>query len=401
VPKLAETQVTETTVKSAKPREHRYEVRDAALTGFMLRVSPSGRKSFYVQLERGKKRRIGNAKVMTLTRARRLAIDMLDRHDAGEEIESVRSQKPTLRKFLTETYKPWAEQNLKNGQLNIKRLKSCCGPLLKIRIDRISEIQIERWKSNRLKQGLEPSTVKRDLGELKAALTRAAKWGYAAENPSKGVTVSVETHHRVRYLSDSERNNLMSALKDRDKRMRVARESANVFRIDRGYETKPSLGEYADYLTPIILLVINTGLRRSEAFTLRWSQVRLIGTPQLAVLAAHAKSKKTRYIPLNKSAVSTLETWSMQYGLEGLVFPNMNGGQLKSIKTAWGKLMKDAKIEDFRFHDLRHDFASQLAMKGVDLYRVKELLGHGSIEITQRYAHLAPHTLAEAVEVLV
>jgi integrase len=183
--------------------------------------------------------------------------------------------------------------------------------------------------------------------------------------------------------------------------MRVARESANVFRIDRGYETKPSLGEYADYLTPIILLVMNTGLRRSEAFTLRWSQVRLIGTPQLAVLAAHAKSKKTRYIPLNKSAVSTLETWSMQYGLEGLVFPNKNCGQLKSIKTAWGKLMKDAKIEDFRFHDLRHDFASQLVMKGVDLYRVKELLGHGSIEITQRYAHLAPHTLAEAVEALV
>ena len=64
------------------------------------------------------------------------------------------------------------------------------------------------------------------------------------------------------------------------------------------------------------------------------------------------------------------------------------------------KLMKKAKITDFRFHDLRHDFASRLVMNGVDLYRVKELLGHGTIEITQRYAHLAPHTLAEAVEVL-
>ena len=83
------------------------------------------------------------------------------------------------------------------------------------------------------------------------------------------------------------------------------------------------------------------------------------------------------------------------------MFPSpATGLQLREIKTAWRTLMKAAAIHDFRFHDIRHDFASRLVTGGVDLYRVKELLGHGSIEITQRYAHLASHTLAEAVEVL-
>ena len=122
-------------------------------------------------------------------------------------------------------------------------------------------------------------------------------------------------------------------------------------------------------------LVLNTGLRRSEALSLSWEQVNLGNSPHLTVLAAYAKSRKTRHIPLNAVAVKDLKRWGRQGSMKGLVFPSAGGGELKSIKTAWGKLMRDAKIEDFRFHDLRHDFASQLVMKGVDLYRVKELLG--------------------------
>jgi site-specific recombinase XerD len=284
--------------------------------------------------------------------------------------------------------------------LNIKRLLSCCGPLLKHRVESLSELHIERWKANRLKSGLSPNTVKRDLAELKAALSRAVKWGYANVNPAKGVTVKTEKHYRVRYLTNQERKRLLKALDDRDNSMREGRESANVFRLERGYDTKPPMGAYADYLTPLILLVMQTGIRRSEAFSLHWNQVQLDKSPQLTVLAAHAKSGKTRHVPLNSAAVTILKRWGKLAGQEGIVFPNSDGIQLKSIKTAWGNLMKSVKIDDFRFHDLRHDFASQLVMKGVDLYRVKELLGHGSIEITQRYAHLAPHTLAEAVEVL-
>jgi integrase len=401
MPQLTATRVTDKTIKSAKPKTSRYEIRDSALPGFMLRVSPSGTKTFYVQLERGVKRKIGNAAVMTLTQARSLALKMLQRHDAGEHIESRLDKQPTLEDFVKNTYQNWAVQNQKSGKGNISRLLRSCEPLLSTRLDQLTEIQVERWKMGRLKAGLNPATVRRDLAQLKSALTRAMKWGYAPSNPAKDVTLKVEQHYRVRYLSDTERKNLLKALKERDEEKRKGRDSGNRFRRERSYDLKPSIQTYSDYLTPMVLLAMQTGMRRSEVFSLTWENVRLKGTPQLTVLAAHAKSGKTRHIPLNKTAVDVLQVWGGQNTQSGLVFPKVDGTPLKSIKTAWGKLIKDAKISDFRFHDLRHDFASRLVMNGVDLYRVKELLSHGSIEITQRYAHLAPHTLAEAVEMLV
>jgi len=87
--------------------------------------------------------------------------------------------------------------------------------------------------------------------------------------------------------------------------------------------------------------------------------------------------------------------------LSGLVFPSdITGKPLVGIKRQWANLMKVANITGFRFHDLRHDFASRLVMKGVSLYEVKDLLGHSSITMTERSAHLADEQLRNAVEVL-
>ena len=118
MPKLAAIRITDLTIRTAKPKSSRYEIRDSQLTGFMLRVSPSGSKTFYVQLERGKKRKIGDAKIMKLRRARTLALDMLNRHEAGEEIDSVRNKKPTLGEYLSGTYMDWAIPNRKRGRGN-------------------------------------------------------------------------------------------------------------------------------------------------------------------------------------------------------------------------------------------------------------------------------------------
>ena len=147
---------------------------------------------------------------------------------------------------------------------------------------------------------------------------------------------------------------------------------------------------------------MNTGLRFGELTSLTWKKVSLSGQPLVTVQAGYSKSGKIRHIPLNKSAVNVLKTWHNQsQEKSGRVFPSPSGGRLTTIKTAWTKLRTDAKLQDFKWHDLRHHFASKLVMAGVDLNTVRELLGHGSLDMTIRYAHLAPEHKAEAVERIV
>jgi site-specific recombinase XerD len=99
--------------------------------------------------------------------------------------------------------------------------------------------------------------------------------------------------------------------------------------------------------------------------------------------------------------MSVITGWQEQTeGTEGLVFVNGEGQRFGWIKTSWSKLLKDAEIENFRWHDMRHHFASHLVMGGVDLNTVRELLGHSDYAMTLRYAHLAPEHKLKAVEVL-
>ncbi len=100
---------------------------------------------------------------------------------------------------------------------------------------------------------------------------------------------------------------------------------------------------------------------------------------------------------MNSEALDVLKRWEKQSSDDGLVFASPSGGRFDNIQSSWEALTADAKLADFRFHDLRHDFASKLVMAGVDLNTVRELLGHGDIKMTLRYAHLAPDKLADAV----
>ena len=105
---------------------------------------------------------------------------------------------------------------------------------------------------------------------------------------------------------------------------------------------------------------------------------------------------------LNTEAIAVLRKWqSSHHTKEDLVFRNARGLRFTHVKTSWSRLLNMADIENFRWHDMRHTFASKLVMKGVDLNTVREFLGHTDIKMTQRYAHLAPEHKARAVELLV
>jgi integrase len=116
---------------------------------------------------------------------------------------------------------------------------------------------------------------------------------------------------------------------------------------------------------------------------------------QITIEGVHAKTGQTRHVPLNDEALDVLKTWQKQAPDSERVFPIDTG-----FKSAWGALLKAAKISKFRWHDLRHHFASRLVQAGVPLNTVRELLGHGSMAMTLRYAHLAPDQRRAAVATL-
>jgi len=205
----------------------------------------------------------------------------------------------------------------------------------------------------------------------------------------------------VRFLTAEEEAALREALEKREDKLREARQRFNAWRAARGKKLLPEReGDYLDHLRPLVMLALNTGLRRGELLGLTWGAVNFSGK-LLTVTAATAKSGHTRRIPLNREALEVLTAWHERFGkpkVDALVFPGDDGARMKRIDTSWESLMQLAKLKDFRLHDCRHTFASRLVQAGVDLYTVKELLGHSEIAMTERYSHLAPDTLRAAVE---
>ena len=171
-----------------------------------------------------------------------------------------------------------------------------------------------------------------------------------------------------------------------------------------------------------VYTLMNTGMRPLELETLTWSLCDL-GRRVIEVLPAYSKTGKFRAIPINDTLLEILRKWS-DYKQPKIrrQQPLGNGGgnptdgergelvisvtdrgyniRQELIWVRWDKLLKEAGIKDFRLYDLRHNFASQLVMKGVDIYTVGKLLGHSKVEMTNVYAHLSDDHLQSAVNIL-
>ena len=144
------------------------------------------------------------------------------------------------------------------------------------------------------------------------------------------------------------------------------------------------LPHFGDHLTPAILLSINTGLRRGEVLKLRWTSIDF-SRRLLTVEGPNTKDRQTHHVPLNEEAVNTLRRWREQSEPGAHVFDVATGFQ-----KGWVKLLKRARITHFRWHDLRHHFASRLVQHGVPLNTVRDLLGHSSVQMSLRYAPPGP-----------
>lgn len=397
-------QLTKRLIDTYQAQDRPYEVRDAQVRGLILRVQPSGHKAWIVSWAHGKRRTIGPTAAVPLDMARAQATHAVAEYlQSGlPRIEQGRSTAMTLRELIDLRYRAWATLELKRGQMYANRLEQVFAAHLDDPLNGFSTGWAEQWWQHRLSTPTDKtqspparSTVARDLACLRAALSKAVSWGLMPSNPLMGMRMrGSQSRMVVRYLSMDEEARLRAVMAARDRNMIAARVSGNRWRALRQQDLYPEIpaDTYGDHLTPVVLLALNTGMRRGELLSMTWADIDL-EAKMLTIRAESAKSGRQRHVPLNIEALDALQRWSARNGGRqiGRVF-NVN-----DVKTGWVRLLADARIEQFRFHDLRHHFASRLVRASVDLNTVRELLGHADIKMTLRYAHLAPDTLAAAV----
>jgi integrase len=351
---------------------------DAAIPGFMLEVRGTGGKTFYQRYRdaHGRERqfKIGSAQVLTVTQARRKARSVLAEAILGRDPQKERQELrriPTLAEFVDEAYMPYAKNVKRSWQtdetiLRIHILRKIGG----LPLDQISNQMIADLLRRMQDDGYASGTTNRVLVLLRYMFNLASKWGVpgAGKNPTAGLKTAPDACHE-RFLTPQETQRLLSAL-DADENQIAAR---------------------------AIKLLLLTGARRNEVTQARWEQVNW---DQRTLLVPLSKTGRPRSIRLNSAALEILRVTPR---LEGnpFIFPSPTTGRPSpSLHFPWLRIRKRAGLLDVRLHDLRHSFASFLVNNGVSLYVVQGLLGHLNARTTQRYAHLANDTLADAAEVV-
>jgi integrase len=384
-----------------------YEVHDTTVGGLFVRVTAAGAKSYVVSWARGRKKTLGRVGILTLDQARTEATQYLAEARAhGEPLAVTQGRRgatlPSLRDFIEDTYMPWFKAHHKGHEKTQHTLSNNFDPIMSQRLDAITGRDLEQIRTAWMQAGNKASTVNRKMGSISGVFSRAVEWEYIDTHPlAKLKQLKVDSKGVIRYLAADETKRLRDALDARQDEMRAERESANTWRTDRHREPMPSLLElpFTDHLKAMVLVSLNTGMRRGELFDLKWSAVNF-DTKTITVAGATTKTSDTRHIPMNRETIGVLEAWKKQVSESPYVFPGQGGGRFEDVKSAWLKLLERAQIDGFRWHDMRHDFASRLVMAGVPLNTVRDLLGHADIKMTLRYAHLAPGTKAAAVELI-
>tara|TARA_R110000787_G_scaffold233417_1_gene340323 strand:- start:580 stop:1722 length:1143 start_codon:yes stop_codon:yes gene_type:complete len=220
------------------------------------------------------------------------------------------------------------------------------------------------------RQAKSAATVTRYLASLSVMFTTVVnEWGWLDQNPVKKVHRPRESDGRVRFLSDSERAALLEAC-----------------------QRSPN-----HYLYTVVAIALSTGARYGEIMNLRWRDIDLDrGIARLE----KTKNRERRALPLVHVALDCVRALHKQSSAEpsAFLFARSDGQAPMDIRKHWYAAVTDAGIEDFRFHDLRHSAASYLAMNGATLAEIAEVLGHKTLQMVKRYAHLSDQHTAAVVE---
>ena len=365
---MPKTTLTDARVKALKPRKTIREVRDGRLRGFGVRVSPSGRKRFFIHCQhRGERiwKIVGNVGTMSIAEARSLAGEMLAAVRRGDDVPV--SPDETLFEAVAETAFRRHERVWKPGTLHVNRnyLRNRIMPHFAGRpIADIDRQEVRNWFT-RLRAT--PVAADRSMPILSVIMREAERMGLRPEgsNPCRGIR-RYRRKGRERFLSDEEIRRLATRLAAHE-----CRRPAQV---------------------AFIRLLLLTGCRKSEILTLRWSDYR---DGHL-----HLRDGKTgpRTVWLSGPARSVLDG----IGRNGRwVFPALRGDRHRSItwpERFWKQVRAEAELEDVHLHDLRHTVASLALRRGETVLAIGRLLGHRKPETTLKYTHAADAMVRDAAE---
>lgn len=282
-----------------------------------------------------------------------------------------RQTKLSLKKLLDTYLNDYSKVNKLSHKYDAIAIKTLLGYFGKDNVSDVTAQKIERYKASRRRtiwggKQISGARVNRELAVLKAAFNKGIEWGMVLENPVQRVKFfSEKDRSRTRFLSPTEKKRLLAAC-------------------------PPSLRRF-------VLMALKTGMRKSELLDLKWKDINSITG---VITLRKTKSGKLRHIPIHPDVEDMLKH-IVQNG--PYVFADRRGCRQSIHGATRGQFdvaLETAGIRDFRFHDLRHTFASELVMKGADLMTVAELLGHSSTRMTERYSHLSPSHKSLAINLL-
>ncbi len=308
---------------------------------------------------RRKREKIGPSKKLAETVYRKRKVEIAE----GKFLDKRELSKLTFKEFSEKYMEEWSKPFKASWESQDKwRLAKLVPAFGLLRLHEIEPKAVEGYMRQRL-QEVSPRTVNMEVGLLKAMLNKSVEWNLISSNPIKQVK-KIKQHQgrladvsRVRYLDKDEFAKLLEHCDDK--------------------------------LRAIVLLAVNTGLRKGEIQNLSLNDVDF---QSRVFKIERQKNQEVSRLPLNATAFGIL----LELKRNSTGERPFNYNFRKSFETA----IRRSGVKDFHFHDLRHTFASWLVMAGIPIYTVKELMRHKDIKMTTRYAHLSPDHKTEAVRVL-
>ncbi len=383
---------TQQKVDSLQPLIKRYKVYDSRLAGFFVLVRPTGVKSYWCFLRvngKGTYHTLGSCAELTLKQARVLGASALVKAKSGlSAIEERRScMAETLRGFLETRYRAYLTANQRSAKTTLWILEEGFKEFMNLRLKDISISRIDKWRVAQAKK-LKPSTMNRRTASLKGALSKAQKWDIIDVNSLMNLSQMKVVKNPVEFLSEIQLEKLRRVLDERDKKMLKARIEHNQWLLLRDKPTLPDHDSLecsiADYLTPLATLIMESGLRFSEAIGLKWEDIDADGQ---SFIVHGGKTRSYRVCSMHPEVESLLRQLKRlnkaNCGRDtDRVFVASNGKAISGVKTSWNGIRKKLDFAcDWR--TLRRTFGSRLIRQGVPVYTVSQMLGHSSIKTTE------------------